>query len=49
MHPENYFIFLLLDYYHTSTHSDPEMVMRTSDVFWAAIAEALRKNRQFIR
>ncbi len=29
--------------------SDPEMVMRTSDVFRAAIAEALRKNRQFIR
>ncbi len=29
--------------------SDPEMVFRTSDVFRAAIANALRKNRQFIR
>lgn len=29
--------------------SDPEMVIRTSDVFRAAIADALRKNRNFIR
>ena len=29
--------------------TDPEMVFRTSDVFRAAIADALRKNRNFIR
>jgi len=29
--------------------SDPEMIFRTSDVFRAAIADALRKNRSFIR
>lgn len=29
--------------------SNPEMIFRTSDVFRAAIAEALRKNRNFIR
>lgn len=29
--------------------SDPEMILRTSDIFRQAIAEALRKNRNFIQ